>query len=71
MEITDINAKNIYVAIYFSTPTNSTFYKKNNLYKNCPYKSLEKDIYNMRNGGSILLLGDVNDRNATNQALEY
>jgi hypothetical protein len=69
MEIYDINTKNIYIEICYFTPINSTFYTKNNLDKNCPYKSLEQDIYNMKNEGSILLLGDFNARTATNQAI--
>jgi hypothetical protein len=46
-------------------PINSTFYKKNNLNKNCPYNSLEQD----RNECSILLLRDFNARTTTNQAI--
>jgi hypothetical protein len=48
---------------------NSTFYKKNNLDRNCPYNTLEQDIYSLRNEGNILLLGDFNARTATNQAI--
>jgi hypothetical protein len=69
MEISDINAKKMYIAICYFAPINSTFYKKNNLDKNCPYKILEQDIYSLRNEGSILLLGDFNARTATNQAI--
>jgi hypothetical protein len=69
MEIFDIKAKNIYVEIYYLTPSNSTFYTKNDLYKNHPYKILEQDIYNMKNEGSILLLGEFNARTTTNQAI--
>jgi hypothetical protein len=47
MEISDINAKNIYIEICYFTPINSTFYTKNNLDKNCPYKILEQDIFAM------------------------
>jgi exonuclease III len=69
VEISDINAKKMYIAICYFAPINSTFYTKNNLDKNCPYKSLEQDIYSLRNEGSILLLGDFNARTATNQAI--
>ena len=37
--------------------------------KNCLFNSLEKDIFNLRNDGNILLLGDFNARTATNQAI--
>jgi hypothetical protein len=69
MEISYINTKKIDIAICYFTPINSTFYTKNSLDKNCPYKSLEQDIYNMKNEGSILLLGDFNTINETNQAI--
>jgi hypothetical protein len=69
MEISDINDKNIFIAICYFSPINSTFYTKNNLNKNCSYKILEKDIYNMKNEGSILMLGDFNARIETNQAI--
>jgi hypothetical protein len=68
MEISNINAKKIYIAICYSTPINSTFYKKNNLDKNCPY-NLEEDIHSLRNNGDILLLGDFNAKTTTNQAV--
>jgi hypothetical protein len=70
VEISYINAKNIYIyiAICYFAPINSTFYTKKNLDKNCPYKSLEQDIYSLRNEGSILLLGDFNGRTKTNQS---
>jgi hypothetical protein len=69
MEIFDINTKNIYIAICDFSPINSTFYTQKNLDKNCPYKILEQDIYNMKTEGSILLLEDFNARTATNQAI--
>jgi hypothetical protein len=68
MEISNINAKNMYTTICYFAPINSTFYKKNNLDKNCPYNNLEKDIYNLKNEGNILLLGDFNVRTTTKQA---
>jgi hypothetical protein len=57
----------MYIAICYFAPINSTFYKKNNLDKNCPFNNLEKDIYNLKNEGNILLLGDFNARIATKQ----
>ena len=66
MELYDINANNIYIEICNFAPIQSTFYTKNNLDKNCPYKILEKDIYYMKNEGSILLLGDFNARTTSN-----
>jgi hypothetical protein len=69
MDISDINAKNIYIAICYFVPINSAFYTKNNLNKNCPYKILEQNIYGLRNEGSILLLGDFNAITTTNQAI--
>jgi exonuclease III len=68
IEISDTNAKKMYITIYYFSPINSTFYKKNNLDKNCPYNNLEQDIYNLKNEGNILLLGDFNARTATEQA---
>jgi hypothetical protein len=68
IEILDTNAKKMYIAICYFAPINSTFYKKNNLDKICPYNNLEKDIYNLKNEGNILLLGDFNARTATKQA---
>jgi exonuclease III len=68
IEISDTNAKKMYIAICYFSPINSTFYKKNNLDKNCPYNNLEQDIYNLENEGNILLLGDFNARIATKQA---
>ena len=41
IEISDTDAKNMYIAICYFAPINSTFYKKNNLDKNCPYNNLE------------------------------
>jgi hypothetical protein len=67
MEILDTSAKNMYIAICYVAPINSTFYKKNNLDNNCPYNNLEQDIYSLKNEGNILLLGDFNARNATKQ----
>jgi hypothetical protein len=58
--ISDINAKNIYITICYFTPINSTFYKKSNLDQNCPCNGLEHDIYNLRNEGSVLFIGDFN-----------
>jgi hypothetical protein len=69
MKVLDINAKNIYIEAYYCAPINSTFYKKKNLDKNCPYKNLKQYIYNLRNEGSILLLGHFNARIATNQSI--
>jgi hypothetical protein len=69
MKIYDINTKNIYIKICYFTPINSTFYTKNNLDKNCPYKILEQDIYNIKNEGSILSLGEFNAITATNQSI--
>jgi hypothetical protein len=66
MEISNINAKKIDIAICYFVPINSTFYTKNNLNKKCPYKSLEQDIYNMKNEGSIIVLGDFNAKTTTN-----
>jgi len=40
IEISNINAKNIYIAICYFTPIDSTFYKKKYLDKNFPYNSL-------------------------------
>jgi hypothetical protein len=68
IEILDTNAKKMYIEICYFAPIISTFYKKNNLDKNCPYKNLEQDIYNLKNEGNILLLGNFNARTATKQA---
>jgi hypothetical protein len=68
IEISDTNAKKMYIAICYFAPINSTFYKKNNLDKHCPYNNLEQDIYNLKNEGNILVLGDFNARTATKQA---
>ena len=54
--ISDTNANKMYIAIFYFAPTNSTFYKKNNLDNNCPYNNLEQDIYSLKNEGNILLL---------------
>jgi hypothetical protein len=62
MEISDINAKNICIAICYFISINTTFYKKNNLDKKIPYNGLERDIYSLRNEHSILFLGDFNAR---------
>jgi hypothetical protein len=67
IEISDTNAKNMYIEICYFAPINSTFYKKNNLDNNCPYNKLEQDIYSLKNEGNILLLGDFNVRNETKQ----
>jgi hypothetical protein len=69
MEISDTNAKTMYIEICYFAPINSTFYKKNNLDNNCPYNNLEQDIYSLKNEGNILLLGDFNARSATRQAI--
>jgi hypothetical protein len=58
----------MYISICYFSPINSTFYKKNNLDRNCPYNNLEHDIYILRNEGNILMLGEFNARTATNQA---
>jgi hypothetical protein len=68
IEILDTNARKMYIAICCFSPINSTFYKKNNLDKICPYNNLEQDIYNLKNEGNILLLEDFNARTATKQA---
>jgi hypothetical protein len=68
VEISDINA-NMYITIFYCAPINSTFYTKNNLDKNCPYKISKQDIYNLGNEGSILLLEEFNAQNTTNQAI--
>jgi hypothetical protein len=68
IEISDTNAKNVYIEICYFSHINSTFYKKNNLDNNCPYNNLEQDIYSLKNEGNILLLGDFNVRTATKQA---
>jgi hypothetical protein len=41
MEISSINSKKIYTTICYFVPINSTFYKKNNLDKNCTYNVLD------------------------------
>jgi hypothetical protein len=56
IKILDTNAKKMYISICYFSPINSTFYKKNNLDKNCPYNNLEQDICNLKNEGNILLL---------------
>jgi hypothetical protein len=58
----------MHIPICYSTRNNSTFFKKNNLDINCPYNTLEQDIYSLINEGNILLLGDFNARSKTNQA---
>jgi hypothetical protein len=58
----------VYRNLYFA-PINSTFYKKNNLDRNCPYNNLEQDIYNLKNEGNILLLGDFNAMTELNKLL--
>ena len=67
MEISDTNAKNMYIEICYFAPINSTFYKKCNLYNNCPYNNLEKYIYSLKNEGNILVLRDFDARTATKQ----
>ena len=68
IEISDSNVKKMYIQICHFAPLNSTFYKKNNLDKNWLYNNLEQDIYNLKNEGNILLVGDFNARTATKQA---
>jgi hypothetical protein len=68
IEILDINAKKMYIAIYYFALINSTFYKKNNRDSNCHYNNLEQHIYSSKNEGNIFLLGYFNDRTATKQA---
>lgn len=69
IEISDSTTNRIFLAICYFTPINTISYKKNNLDKNCPFNTLERDIYNLRNEGNILLLGDFNGRTATNQVI--
>jgi hypothetical protein len=57
----------MYIEIFYFAPINSTFYKKNNLDRNCPYNNLEQDIYNLKNEGNILLLRDFIARTTTKQ----
>jgi len=57
----------IFLTIFYFAPINSTSYKKNNLNKNFPFNTLEKDIYNLRNEGNILFHGDFNAETSTNQ----
>ena len=71
IEISDTNAKKMYIAISYSVPINSTFNKENNLDKNCLYNNLEQDIYNLKIEGNILLLGDFNARTATKQTNHF
>ena len=68
IESLDTNAKKMYIEIFYFAPINSTFYKKNNLDSNCPYNNLERDIYSLKSGCNILMLGEFNARTATNQA---
>lgn len=51
METTNINTNRIFIAICYFAPTNSRFYKKNNLDKTCPYNGLEHDISSLINEG--------------------
>lgn len=37
--------------------------------KNCPFNTLQKYIYNLKNEGNILFLGDFNAQTVTNQAI--
>jgi hypothetical protein len=50
--ILDINAKKMYIVIFYFARINSTFYKKNDLDSNCPYNNLEQDIYSLKNEGN-------------------
>ena len=61
--------KNTYIDSCYFPHTNSNFYHKNNLDKNCPYNGLEHDISSLRNEGNILLMGDFNARTPSNQAI--
>jgi hypothetical protein len=56
----------MYITICYFMHINSTFYTKNNLEKNCPYKILEQDIYSLINEGSILILGYFNSITTNN-----
>ena len=56
MDILHVNSKNICIEICYFAHINYTFYKKNNLNKNCPHNGLKQDIYNMRKEGNVLLL---------------
>jgi hypothetical protein len=68
IEISDTNTKKMYIEICYIAPISSTFYKKKNLDNNCPYNTLEQDIYSLKNEGNILLQGHFNSRTATKQA---
>jgi hypothetical protein len=57
IEISYINAKNIYIECFYFMPINPTFYKKNNLDKNCSYNTLDQDIHSLRNEDNIIMLG--------------
>ena len=61
--------KKTYIEIYYFSPINSKFYKKNNLDKNSPYNGLENDISSLRNEGNILLMGDFNACTSSNPAI--
>jgi hypothetical protein len=67
IEISNTNAKKMYIAICYFAPINSTFYKKRDLDNNCPCNNFEQDIYSLKNEGNILLLGDFNVRTTTKQ----
>jgi hypothetical protein len=67
IEISNTNAKTMYIEICFFSPINSTFYKKNNLDRNCLYNNLEQDVYSLKNEGNILLLGNFSARTVTHQ----
>lgn len=69
MEISNINVVFFYITICYFEPINSSFYRKNNLDKTCPYNGLEHDIYCLRNEGNILLLRDFNDITTTEQTI--
>ena len=55
------------IAISYFSLINSNFYKKTNLDKNCPYDRLEHDISCLRKEGNILLMGEFNARNSSNE----
>ena len=69
MEISNINAKNIYISLCYFAPINSTFYKKHNLDKIFPYNGLEHAIFSLRNEGNIFFLGKFNATTTLNQAI--
>ena len=69
MEIFDINAKKIYIEIYYVSLINSTFTIKAIYIIKCPYNRLEDGICSLINEGSIIFLGEFNARTTTNQPI--